>query len=131
MSTIDRNPSEGLNAAVAAELRRERAAQQVTIDTLVERTGLSRSTILNTLNAKRLLGVEAVASIAQALEVSVTTIFARAEGRISAATPDTTFAVEATTPDTPLTRNGLRDLIAAIVDASQVDDPEWGDLKCA
>ena len=88
----DRNPSEGLNAAVAAELRRERAAQQVTIDTLVERTGLSRSTVLNTLNAKRLLGVEAVASIAQALEVSVTTIFARAEGRISAATPDAAFA---------------------------------------
>ena len=66
MSTIDRNPSEGLNAAVAAELRRERAAQQVTIDTLVARTGLSRSTVLNTLNAKRLLGVEAVAAIAQA-----------------------------------------------------------------
>lgn len=92
MSTIDRNPSEGLNAAVAAELRRERAAQQVTIETLVERTGLSRSTVLNSLNAKRLLGVEAVAAIAQALGVSVTTIFARAEGRISAATPDAAFA---------------------------------------
>ena len=92
MSTIDRNPSEGLNAAVAAELRRERAAQQVTIDTLVARTGLSRSTVLNTLNAKRLLGVEGVASIAQALEVSVTTIFGRAEGRISAANPDAAFA---------------------------------------
>lgn len=83
MSTIDRNPSEGLNAAVAAELRRERAAQQVTIDTLVERTGLSRSTILNTLNAKRLLGVEAVAAIAQALGVSVTAIFSRAETRLT------------------------------------------------
>ena len=32
---------------------------------------------------------------------------------------DTTFAVEATTPDTPLTRNGLRDLIAAIPAALQ------------
>ena len=83
MSTIDRNPSEGLNAAVAAELRRERAAQQVTIDTLVERTGLSRSTILNTLNAKRLLGVEAVAAIAMALGVSVTAIFSRAETRLT------------------------------------------------
>ena len=83
MSTIDRNPSEGLNAAVAAELRRERAAQQVTIDILVERTGLSRSTILNTLNAKRLLGVEAVAAIAQALGVSVTVIFSRAETRLT------------------------------------------------
>ena len=83
MSTIDRNPSEGLNAAVAAELRRERAAQQVTIDTLVERTGLSRSTILNTLNAKRLLGVEAVAAIATALGVSVTAIFSRAETRLT------------------------------------------------
>ena len=92
MSTIDRNPSEGLNAAVAAELRRERAAQQVTIETLVERTGLSRSTVLNSLNAKRLLGVEAVAAIAQALGVGVTTIFVRAEGRISAATPDAASA---------------------------------------
>lgn len=43
----------------------------------------------------------------------------------------TTFAVEATTPDTPLTRSDLRDLIAAIVDASQVEDPEWGEVKCA
>lgn len=43
----------------------------------------------------------------------------------------TTFAVEATTPDTPLTRDDLRDLMATIVDASQVDDPEWGDAKCA
>jgi len=43
----------------------------------------------------------------------------------------TTFAVEATTPDTPLTRDGLRDLMAAIVDASQINDPEWGDLQCA
>lgn len=84
MSAIDRNPSEGLNAAVAAELRRERAAQQVTIDTIVEQTGLSRSTVLNTLNAKRLLGVEAVAAIAQALGVSVTTIFSRAETRLTA-----------------------------------------------
>lgn len=92
MSTIDRNPSEGLNAAVAAELRRERAAQQVTIDTLVARTGLSRSTVLNTLNAKRLLGVEAVAAIAKVLGVSVTTIFARAEGRLAASTPGAAFA---------------------------------------
>lgn len=44
---------------------------------------------------------------------------------------DTTFAVEATTPDVPLSRTGLRDLIAAIVDASQVEDPEWGEAKCA
>ncbi len=44
---------------------------------------------------------------------------------------DTTFAVEATTPDVPLSRTGLRDLIAAIVDASQVEDPEWGEEKCA
>jgi len=92
MSTIDRNPSEGLNAAVAAELRRERAAQQVTIDTLVARTGLSRSTVLNTLNAKRLLGVEAVAAIAQVLEVSVTTIFSRAEVRLEADRRKAAFA---------------------------------------
>lgn len=44
---------------------------------------------------------------------------------------DTTFAVEATTPDTPLTRSDLRDLMAAIVDASQVEAPEWGEVKCA
>lgn len=43
----------------------------------------------------------------------------------------TTFAVEATTPDTPLTRDDLRDLMTTIVDASQINDPEWGDVKCA
>lgn len=92
MATIDRNPSEGLNAAVATELRRERAAQQITIDTIVELTGLSRSTVLNTLNAKRLLGVEAVAAIAQALGVSVTTIFSRAEVRLASDRRKTAFA---------------------------------------
>ncbi len=92
MATIDRNPSEGLNAAVATELRRERAARQVTIDTIVELTGLSRSTVLNTLNAKRLLGVEAVAAIAQALGVSVTTIFSRAEVRLASDRRKAAFA---------------------------------------
>lgn len=92
MATIDRNPSEGLNAAVATELRRERAAQQITIDTIVELTGLSRSTVLNTLNAKRLLGVEAVAAIAQALGVSVTTIFSRAEVRLASDRRKAAFA---------------------------------------
>lgn len=92
MATIDRDPSEGLNAAVATELRRERAARQVTIDTIVELTGLSRSTVLNTLNAKRLLGVEAVAAIAQALGVSVTTIFSRAEVRLASDRRKAAFA---------------------------------------
>ncbi len=83
MATLNRDPAEGLNAAVAAELRAERAAQGVSIADLGDRSGISKSTLLRLLNEKRLIGMEALNDIATALGVRATTIVGRAERRLA------------------------------------------------
>lgn len=83
MTNLNRDPSEGLNAAVAAEIRAERAARQVTIDELADRSSISKSTLLRLLNERRLIGMEALSDIARALGVSATVIVGRAERRLA------------------------------------------------
>jgi len=68
--------------AVAAELRAERARQQVTVASLVERTGISKSAVLHYLNAHRIMPVGALAALSQALGVKASTIAARAEAAL-------------------------------------------------
>lgn len=67
------------NAAVAAELRAERGRNKVTIDWLVATTGLSKSAVLNYLNAKRDIPTPAFVELCRALSVSPRVIFERAE----------------------------------------------------
>lgn len=83
MANIDKDPTKGLNAAVAAELRAERKAQEVTFDDLVERVSLSRATTWRLLNAERLITIEALVELAGALGVSVLDIVERAEKRLA------------------------------------------------
>ena len=83
MVNIDKDPTKGLNAAVAAELRAERKAQEVTFDDLVERVSLSRNTTWRLLNAERLITIEALVEVAGALGVSVLEIVERAEKRLA------------------------------------------------
>lgn len=87
MANIAKNPTKGMNAAVAAELRAERAAQEVTLDDLTERVSLSRNTTWRLLNAERLISIEALVEIADALGVSVLDIVERAEKRLARETP--------------------------------------------
>lgn len=87
MANIDKDPTKGLNAAVAAELRAERVAQEVTFDDLVERISLSRATTWRLLNAERLITIEALVEIASALGVSVLEIVERAEKRLARDAP--------------------------------------------
>ena len=87
MVNIDKDPTKGLNAAVAAELRAERVAQEVTFDALTERVSLSKSTLLLLFNARRLISIEALVEIADALGVSVLEIVERAERRLAKDTP--------------------------------------------
>ena len=87
MANIDKDPTKGLNAAVAAELRDERVAQEVAFDDLVERVSLSRATTWRLLNAERLITIEALAEFAGALGVSVLEIVERAEKRLAKKTP--------------------------------------------
>ena len=85
MSAIDRDPRSGLNSAVAAELRAERVAQDITLEELYQRSGLGRSTVHRALRAERLISIEALAAMSAALGVSPATILERAEKRMEAA----------------------------------------------
>lgn len=87
MSAIDRDPRSGLNSAVAAELRAERVAQDITLEELYQRSGLGRSTVHRALRAERLISIEALAAMSAALGVSPATILERAEKRMEAAPP--------------------------------------------
>ncbi|WP_353809116.1 helix-turn-helix domain-containing protein [Agromyces sp. SYSU T00194] len=60
---------ERYNAAVAAELRAARARKKVTIDELVEATGLSLASVKRYLSAERDIPVPAFANIARVLGV--------------------------------------------------------------
>jgi DNA-binding helix-turn-helix protein len=82
MVNIAKDPAVGLNGAVAAELRAERAAKGITFDALTERVSLSKSTLLLLFNARRLISLEALVEITSALGISVIEIVERAENRL-------------------------------------------------
>lgn len=67
------------NAAVAAELRAQRSREQITIEQLVERTGISRSAVLNYLNGKRDIPVPMLSELCRALGVSPVKVFGLVE----------------------------------------------------
>ena len=87
MAYSDKDPTKGLNAAVAAELRAERVAQEITFDDLVKRVSLSRNTVWRLLNAERFITIEALVEVADALGVSVLDIVERAEKRLARDAP--------------------------------------------
>lgn len=66
--------------AVAAELRAERARGRYTIDDLAAATGMSRSTVLNYLNAKRDIPMTAFLELCDVMEVDPLMILERARG---------------------------------------------------
>jgi len=67
------------NAAVAAELRGQRARTRMTVDGLVAATGYAKSTVLNYLNGKRDIPLPALAELCRALSIDPRVIFERAE----------------------------------------------------
>lgn len=73
------------NAAVAAELRAQRGRVQITIDTIVRETGLSKSAVLNYLNDKRDIPMPALLSLSRALRISPTEVIDIAERNVDAA----------------------------------------------
>ncbi|WP_136192012.1 helix-turn-helix domain-containing protein [Actinomyces procaprae] len=83
MATRDKDPSVGLNAAVAAELRAERAAQQLTVEALVGRSGIPKRTLLRLLNAERAISLDALQALADAFGVRMSALIARGEERLS------------------------------------------------
>ncbi|WP_161512738.1 helix-turn-helix domain-containing protein [Actinomyces howellii] len=83
MTVFEKDPSAGLNAAVAAELRAERSAQKMTIDILAARSGIPKRTLLRLLNAERGVTLASLFAIASALTVDVVVIVQRAEERLA------------------------------------------------
>ena len=87
MSPIEKDPSAGFNAAVAVELRAERAARQITIDELAARSDVPKRTLIRLLNAERAVNVEHLHAIAHALGCSARDIMARAQQRADSTPP--------------------------------------------
>lgn len=78
----------GLNSAVAAELRAERGAQEMTIIELAQGAGLSESTAIRLLGNQRPIRVDVLERICEALRVSPGEILRRAQARMDRADPD-------------------------------------------
>ena len=75
-------PAEGLNAAVAAELRGERAAKDLTTKQLSERAGIPYASLRRYLGAERHIDVATVAALCGALGLKPAEIVARASERL-------------------------------------------------
>lgn len=71
-----------LSQAVAAQLRAERAIKGMTLDELVDATGISKSAISNYLGAQRALPLETLDVIARALGTGVMEIVGSATERL-------------------------------------------------
>lgn len=77
------DPSQGLNAALAATLNGERVAAGLTFDELATVTGIPKRTLLRKVSTtERHLNIDDVARIAGAVGLTVVEALARAEGRL-------------------------------------------------
>lgn len=86
MSTVEKDPSKGLNAALAATLNGERAAAGMTFEELGAATGISKRTLMRILSTtERHIGVSQVAVIAEQFGLSAAQVFAMAEDRMERA----------------------------------------------
>lgn len=74
LSSVD-DYAEAFAAAVAAELRAQRARSRLPIAALVDRTGLSRTGVLNYLNGKRDIPLPTYLALCAAMEADPVKIF--------------------------------------------------------
>lgn len=94
MSPVEKDPSVGINAAVAAELRAERGAQKITVDALAQRSGIPKRTLLRLLNAERGITLGPLAAITEALDVPMSLVVSRAEERLGREASASAVAVD-------------------------------------
>lgn len=73
----------GLNGAVAAVLRGERAMLQLTIAELAERSGLTDQSLRRYLATERAIDVEVLYAVAQGLGLTGAEVMARAQDRLA------------------------------------------------
>lgn len=82
MTPVEKDPARGLNGAIAAELRAERAAMKITFDDVAERSGLSKRTVLRLFNAERAVTMAYLEAVCEAMGVQMSHITERAEARL-------------------------------------------------
>lgn len=95
------------NDAVAAELRRQRAARGLTIDEVARRAGMVRTTVLRYLNGKRPIPIGALYRLSAALCLEAHRVVAAAEASCAVgSTSDAVSAVDALDSPEPSSRLG-------------------------
>lgn len=86
MSTVEKDPSKGLNAAVAATLKGEMAATKMTFDALAAQTGISKRALLRYLSTMdRDLNVSHMAVIAAQFALTPLDVVRMAQERLDRA----------------------------------------------
>lgn len=88
---LTRPHDKGLNGAVAAELRAEKAAQNLTNQDLAERSGIPVVSVQRYLAPKRAIDVEVLEQLAEALGKTATEIVIAAEQRLGRSLPRIDF----------------------------------------
>lgn len=84
MSNTEKDPSKGLNAALAATLNGERAAASMTFDELAASTGISKRTLLRQLSTtERHIDIADAANIAAQFGLTLGEALALAEERLA------------------------------------------------
>ena len=87
MSTSPHTPeptADDYRHAVAAQLRADRKRTQLLIEDLADDTGLSKSSVMSYLNAKRDMPMKALVKICASLGVRPETVFAKARASVHA-----------------------------------------------
>lgn len=80
---VERDPGDGFNAAVAAELRAERAAVRMTNKDIAEASGVSLPSVSRYMTAQRRIDVAVLYDIAIAMGTTPVEIFTRAQIRLA------------------------------------------------
>ena len=83
MTPVEKSHSGGLNGALAATLRAERAAQRLSIAALVAHMGISKSTVLRLLAGDRAIDVAHLAGFAEAFGMDPAELMRIAEQRVA------------------------------------------------
>lgn len=76
------NYGDKFNNAIAGELRAQRARISMTIDELVEKSGISKSAVLYYLNEKRQIPMPAFFELCAALDADPTELFLTAQKQV-------------------------------------------------
>lgn len=83
MTPVERDHAAGLNGALAAAMRAERAANGLTLDQVADRSGIPLVSVQRYMAGKRAIDVAALAALADALDLTPRELIEAAEGRLA------------------------------------------------